>query len=220
MTARLVVKAGETNAPSYALEPDRSYVIGRSREADIIVKGQLASRRHCKLELTPNGEWAVTDQNSSNGTFVNRQRVTSRPLRDGDVLQVGKATLEFRVEDADETASYAAQETPEPASAQPPSEGPKPQETSDEDLQDLFRFLEGIDSGTSQAEEGSADGSSQQPPPAEGSAAPGERGALFSLADDEADRQEGEETPRPAPGAERQKKEGGLLAFLRKKKQS
>ena len=111
MKATFVVKAGITDKKEYVLEPGRAYFIGRSREADIIVKDQQASRRHCALEATPDGTWTLADQDSSNGTYVNRQRTKTRPLKDGDVVQVGKTTFEVRIEGAPARPSGTDTET-------------------------------------------------------------------------------------------------------------
>jgi len=97
MKATLVSKTGLTDKPEYALDDGQSYLIGRSREAQVIVKDKLASRQHCKLTVTGPEEWSVADLGSSNGTYVNRQRITTRALQHGDVIQIGKAALEFRL---------------------------------------------------------------------------------------------------------------------------
>jgi len=49
MKATLVAKAGLTDRKEYTLEEGKTYLVGRSREADIIVKDKLASRNHCKI---------------------------------------------------------------------------------------------------------------------------------------------------------------------------
>lgn len=97
MKATLFVKSGLTDKQEYPLEEGKSYLIGRSREADIIVKDRLASRNHCKISHAGGDEWMAADLGSSNGTYVNRQRITTQALRNGDSIQIGKAVLEFRL---------------------------------------------------------------------------------------------------------------------------
>ncbi len=52
------------------------------------------SRRHAAL-VQREGRWLVEDGGSLNGTFVNRRRVESAELEDGDELQIGKYRLTF-----------------------------------------------------------------------------------------------------------------------------
>lgn len=71
-------------------------VIGRVRtERGIVLHDPNVSRRHA--ELTFDGrDWRITDLNSTNGTLVNDVDVDSCLLRDGDLITVGLANLEFR----------------------------------------------------------------------------------------------------------------------------
>ena len=71
--------------------------IGRDDDNDISSpEDSFMSGRHARLELRPEGSWLV-DLNSTNGTFVNGQRVTGdRSVRKGDRLQMGSMVLEVR----------------------------------------------------------------------------------------------------------------------------
>jgi hypothetical protein len=84
------------SARMVTLERDR-VTIGRSSTNDIALPedGQV-SRTHAVLERLPTG-WYVTDFSSANGTFVNGRRIWGEcPLRSGDELRMGEATLVFR----------------------------------------------------------------------------------------------------------------------------
>ena len=73
---------------------DGPVVIGRSPECDIAVRDVLLSRRHCKLE--PEGrQWVISDLGSKNGTRVGPQTIMREPLRDGDVIRIGKSIIRF-----------------------------------------------------------------------------------------------------------------------------
>ncbi len=61
MPAKLVVKAGLTDQKEYALDPEKPCAIGRARDSDVIVKDQRASRRHCTVQLSEDGQWTLTD---------------------------------------------------------------------------------------------------------------------------------------------------------------
>jgi adenylate cyclase len=80
--------------------------IGRTPENDIELKDSLISRRH--TSIVKKGErFVVYDLGSSNGTFVNRERVESRPLEDGDVIRVGDTEI-FYLDDDHAKAPSAA----------------------------------------------------------------------------------------------------------------
>lgn len=68
-------------------------ILGRDPGLDISLPWEpTVSRRHLRLTVTP-AEVVVTDLGSSNGTFVNNQRVTTSALRNGDRLQLGQCIL-------------------------------------------------------------------------------------------------------------------------------
>jgi pSer/pThr/pTyr-binding forkhead associated (FHA) protein len=68
--------------------------IGRSPEAGVFLDDVTVSREHATL-VRRGGDWFLDDSGSLNGTYVNRQRVDSHRLADGDELQVGKFKLTF-----------------------------------------------------------------------------------------------------------------------------
>ncbi len=67
--------------------------IGRSTGADFIVDAPLVSRVHCRLTVVPDGALEVRDLESTNGTFLNGQRVATALLSSGDRLGVGRIEL-------------------------------------------------------------------------------------------------------------------------------
>ena len=82
-------RSGETFVP----QEDRT-TIGRSPDCGIFLDDVTVSRKHAVLAES-NGKWTIEDQGSLNGTFVNRERVDSAELSDGDELQIGKYRLTF-----------------------------------------------------------------------------------------------------------------------------
>ncbi len=67
--------------------------IGRATGADFIVDAPLVSRVHCRLTALPGGDLEVRDLDSTNGTFVNGERIENALLESGDRLQVGRVEL-------------------------------------------------------------------------------------------------------------------------------
>lgn len=93
----------------------RVVTIGRHPNNDISLLLESVSRFHAKLELIGT-RWVVTDLNSSNGTFVNGERIAApRPLSEGDVLTLGRADFVFSYlspEDRERQAKEGTTPTP------------------------------------------------------------------------------------------------------------
>ena len=71
--------------------------IGRLEDNDIVIDDEsFISSHHARIEIRPEGTWVV-DLGSTNGCYVNGQRVTDeRSVRKGDRIQVGSTVLEMR----------------------------------------------------------------------------------------------------------------------------
>ena len=90
----LVVRAGGGRAgESFKPTGDRTR-IGRSPDCEIFLDDVTVSRNHAVL-LQQDGRFTVEDQGSLNGTFVNRKRIDSAQLEEGDEVQIGKYRMTF-----------------------------------------------------------------------------------------------------------------------------
>lgn len=70
--------------------------IGRAPDSTIVLDDDYASNQHARLTLS-NGTWVVTDLGSTNGTWIDRTRITTpTPLAPGHRLKVGRTVLELR----------------------------------------------------------------------------------------------------------------------------
>ena len=67
--------------------------IGRSTGADFIVDAPLVSRVHCRLTVLADGSLELRDLESTNGTFINGQRVETARVKSGDRIGVGRVEL-------------------------------------------------------------------------------------------------------------------------------
>ena len=92
--AALVIRAGGGRAgESFPLQGDR-LTIGRRPESDVFLDDVTVSRDHAIL-VRRGGDYHLDDCGSLNGTYVNRQRIDSHKLTDGDEVQVGKYKLAY-----------------------------------------------------------------------------------------------------------------------------
>ena len=89
----LVVRSGGGRAGE-TFHPEGETTIGRSPDCGIFLDDVTVSRKHAVVSER-DGVFLVEDQGSLNGTFVNRKRVESAQLEDGDELQIGKYRLTF-----------------------------------------------------------------------------------------------------------------------------
>jgi FHA domain-containing protein len=89
----LVVRSGGGRAGEM-FPLDGETTVGRSPDCGIFLDDVTVSRKHAILRER-DGQFFIEDQGSLNGTFVNRKRVESAQLDDGDELQVGKYRLTY-----------------------------------------------------------------------------------------------------------------------------
>jgi diguanylate cyclase (GGDEF)-like protein len=77
----------------FALEGPE-HLVGRLPELDVSVEEDGVSRQHARLRRLDDA-WVLEDLGSTNGSFDNDERISSRSLRDGDMLRFGTAILRF-----------------------------------------------------------------------------------------------------------------------------
>ena len=89
--ARLILATAE-GQQAIELRPINS--LGRHPNNSIQLLDKIVSKEHCIIELRGD-HFVLRDLGSLNGTFLNRRRIESGPLEDGDELQIGKYRLTF-----------------------------------------------------------------------------------------------------------------------------
>jgi hypothetical protein len=90
----LVIRSGGgRTGESFGLDGDRM-TIGRRPDSDIFLDDVTVSRDHALL-VRRGGDLYLDDLGSLNGSYVNRRRIESHRLDDGDELQIGKYKLTF-----------------------------------------------------------------------------------------------------------------------------
>ena len=92
---RLLVTAGALAGTSLALT-EQQITIGRANDATLVLNDDYASSRHARL-FPQDGQWIVEDLGSTNGTYLDRQKVTQpTPVPTGVPIRIGKTVLELR----------------------------------------------------------------------------------------------------------------------------
>ena len=130
---RLVVRRGPQPNQTFDLTKEQ-ITLGRDITNDIVINDPEVSRHHLSLSRGTEG-YTLEDLNSTNGTFVNGQRLTSpRPLRPGDAIGLGETvTLGYDLGArgaASGAPASAPQESPQPPQQQyqPPQQAQQPQQ--------------------------------------------------------------------------------------------
>lgn len=88
--------SGKYQGGEYPLTKGREIVIGRSSELDMVLIEDMVSRRHAQISTNPTGdEVTIVDLNSTNGTFVNGEKVKRARLKEGDRVLIGTSIIKL-----------------------------------------------------------------------------------------------------------------------------
>ena len=91
----LVVTAGALKGTSLDLA-EQQITLGRANDATLVLNDDYASSRHARI-FPQDGQWIVEDLGSTNGTYLDRQKVTRpMPVPMGVPIRIGKTVLELR----------------------------------------------------------------------------------------------------------------------------
>lgn len=89
----LVVISGRPLGKNFLLNKEKM-ILGRDLAADISIAETSISRKHTEFAVTPDGI-LCKDLGSTNGTFINDEKITTRKLEDGDLIRIGNTILKF-----------------------------------------------------------------------------------------------------------------------------
>ena len=114
-SGRYILKfiSGKYQGGEFALEMNQELIIGRSSELEMVLIEDMVSRHHAKIVTTPE-EITIEDLGSTNGTFVNGEKITKCKLKEGDRILIGTSIIKLVYEEQD-----ASQPPPPPAVAIP-----------------------------------------------------------------------------------------------------
>ena len=96
MKVNLVLLKVGGNNKAFVL-PSEVTIVGRRQDCDLCIPLMVISRRHCAINMD-DGQLSVRDLGSSNGTFVNGERVEEANLSPGDKLTIGPLTFVIQID--------------------------------------------------------------------------------------------------------------------------
>ena len=77
------------------IESDKNEImIGRNAENDIVIENLAVSKQHARI-VKQDGAYYIEDLNSTNGTYLNKIRITKKDLKNSDIIIIGKHSLEI-----------------------------------------------------------------------------------------------------------------------------
>ena len=86
--------SGKYQGGEFPLRPNREIVIGRSSDLDMVLVEDMVSRKHAKIVTDEKGV-AIQDLGSTNGTFVNGEKIRKVDLKDGDRILIGTSIIKL-----------------------------------------------------------------------------------------------------------------------------
>ncbi|MGW8062178.1 antibiotic biosynthesis regulator FhaB [Streptomyces ziwulingensis] len=93
---KLVVTEGTLTGTTVALQ-GQTITLGRAHDSTIVLDDDYASSRHARIYPDQNGQWIVEDLGSTNGTYLDRSRLTTpTPVALGAPIRIGKTVIELR----------------------------------------------------------------------------------------------------------------------------
>ncbi|AXI87354.1 FHA domain-containing protein [Actinospica acidiphila] len=93
---KLVVTEGTLTGTTVALQ-GQTITLGRAHDSTIVLDDDYASSRHARIYPDRDGQWIVEDLGSTNGTYLDRTRLTTpTPISLGAPIRIGKTVIELR----------------------------------------------------------------------------------------------------------------------------
>lgn len=93
---KLVVSEGSLTGTTVALQ-GQTITLGRAHDSTIVLDDDYASSRHARIYPDRDGQWIVEDLGSTNGTYLERNRLTTpTPIPLGAPIRIGKTVIELR----------------------------------------------------------------------------------------------------------------------------
>ena len=101
--------SGKYQGGEFPLRPHREIVIGRSSELDMVLVEDMVSRKHAKI-ITDENTVTIEDLGSTNGTFVNGEKVRTSEIKDGDRILIGTSIIKLVTMGSEQSTSLTENE--------------------------------------------------------------------------------------------------------------
>jgi hypothetical protein len=101
--------SGKYQGGEFPLASEKPIIVGRSSDLDMVLIEDMVSRKHARISMQGDQIW-IEDLGSTNGTFVNGEKIKRARLKEGDRVLIGTSILKLIAADAPRDASDARRE--------------------------------------------------------------------------------------------------------------
>ena len=84
--------SGKYQGGEFPIVPDKQIIVGRSSDLDMVLVEDMVSRKHARIAMQADQIW-IEDLGSTNGTFVNGEKIKRARLKEGDRVLIGTSIL-------------------------------------------------------------------------------------------------------------------------------
>jgi hypothetical protein len=101
--------SGKYQGGEFPIVPDKQILVGRSSDLDMVLVEDMVSRKHARIAMQQDQIW-IEDLGSTNGTFVNGEKIKRARLKEGDRVLIGTSILKLIAGDAPRDSMDAKRE--------------------------------------------------------------------------------------------------------------
>ncbi len=91
--------SGKYQGGEFPIVPEKQIIVGRSSDLEMVLVEDMVSRKHAKIQMQADQIW-IEDLGSTNGTFVNGEKVKKARLKEGDRVLIGTSILKVVAADS------------------------------------------------------------------------------------------------------------------------
>src|SRR5579863_5159588 len=91
--------SGKYQGGEFPIVPEKQIIVGRSSDLDMVLVEDMVSRKHARIAMQNEQIW-IEDLGSTNGTFVNGEKIKRARLKEGDRVLIGTSILKVIAGDA------------------------------------------------------------------------------------------------------------------------
>lgn len=103
--------SGKYQGGEFPIAPEKDIIVGRSSDLDMVLVEDMVSRRHARIAIADEQIW-IEDLGSTNGTFVNGEKIKRARLKEGDRVLIGTSILKVIASEGTQPAEPISQSQP------------------------------------------------------------------------------------------------------------